>query len=56
MLPDVIGLLADCHVTLNSPHLYLIAGAGSPNINIWAVLVVMALGPGMIIIGWLRRG
>jgi len=42
-------------LTLTSPHLFLIAGAGSPNINLWAVLAVMAFGLGMILIGWLRR-
>jgi len=40
---------------VTGPHLFLFGGVGSPNINIWAVLAVMALGLGMILIGWLRR-
>jgi hypothetical protein len=42
-------------MTLTSPQLFLFVGVGSPNINVWAVLAVMALGLGLILFGWLRR-
>ena len=40
---------------MTSTHVFLYVGSGSPNINLWAVLAVMALGLVLILIGWARR-